>query len=212
MESESYWKVAGGVLLGGLAGIGAVTLLPVFGGAMAITGVGVAVGSVLGGGAGGGVALMSDGEQSATMAKAQEQARNEVKAGQASIREALMAQVKFHQHQAGQRDHFDDLTLALFGVGLASLTHCRVATEDNVLGLKEFAFGMAHQQLPAPMLEAIADIENGRPTLAGTFARAHAVAPQCPELFRQMVELTAGFADADGKRGLVAIWTQLRAA
>ena len=210
----NYWKVAGGVVAGGLAGVGAVALSPFFGGALVLTGIGAAVGTVVGGGVGGTVAAMSDdGESTANAAKAaKESGRNEVKAEFAVIIEGLKREISQYKLHARHQCAFDDLTLAMYGIGLAGLKQCRAAEPDNVRDLKEFVFGAAHGHLPQAVLKDIAELEASTPTLAGTYARAHKVAPDAHELFEMMVDFVAMSFDTSGKYGLSSIWTQLRAA
>ncbi|WP_313170371.1 hypothetical protein [Massilia oculi] len=210
----SMWKVAGGVAVGGLAGVGAVALSPLFGGALVLTGLGAAVGTVIGGGVGGTVAVLTDdAERTATAIKeARENGRNEIKAEYAVIIEGLKEQINQHKLHAQNQCKLDDLTLAMFGVGLASLKQCRVDQPDNVLGLKDFVFGVAHTRLPPAMIASIEDIEASTPTLAGAYARAHKIAPDAHELFEMMVDFVAMLFDTGGKHNLTSIWAQLRAA
>lgn len=214
MAEENYWNVAGNVLLGGLAGVGVIALSPLFGSALVITGAGAAVGSLVGGGLGAGWAYLNDEEEAKAqaVAAAKEAGRNEAKAEYASIVEALKSRVNLHTLHTQQQNGFDDLTLAMYGIGLASLSHCRATDPRYRQDLKEFVFGSAHSHLPAAMLDDIAQVEASCPTLAGTFARAHKVAPDAHALFAQMVDVAAMLVDADDKHRLRGIWSQLRAA
>jgi hypothetical protein len=214
VAEESYWKVGGGVVLGGLAGVGAIALSPFFGGALVLTGIGAAVGSLVGGGVGGTVAYVTDDAeaQETAMEAAKETGRNEVKAEFAIIIKGLKLEIAQHKLHALQQYQFDDLTLAMYGIGIAALMHCRAADPNNMRDLKDFVFGSAHANLPPATLAGIANIEGSTPTLAGTYARAHKVAPNARELFEMMVDFVAMMFDTTGKHGLTSIWSQLRAA
>lgn len=220
-ENASYWRVAGGVLVGGLAGVGAVALSPLFGGALVLTGVGAAVGTVVGGTVGGTVAGMSDPEEGMASAKmqAKEEVRNEFKAEYIVIIEDLKRQIvryreqieAEHQH-SGDQSAFDELTLNMYGVGLAGLRHCHVCGPNNQQDLKLFVFGAAHAHLPPAILARITEIEGGVPTLAGAYARAFEMPPATHELFELMVDFVAMLFDTSGKHHLVSTWARLRAA
>ncbi len=214
MAEENYWKVGGGVALGGLAGVGAIALSPLFGGALVLTGIGAAVGSLVGGSVGGTVAYLTDDAeaQETAMEVAKETGRNEVKAEFAIIIEGLKAEIAQHKLHALQQYQVDDLTLAMYGIGVASLMHCEVADPNNMHDLKDFVFGSARTHLTPAMLASISNIETSTPTLAGTFARAHKVAPNARELFEMMVDFVAMMFDTSGKHGLTSNWSQLRAA
>ncbi|MDB5918092.1 MAG: hypothetical protein JWR40_2326 [Massilia sp.] len=146
------------------------------------------------------------------MEAAKESGRNEVKAEFAIIIEGLKEEIAQRKLHAEQQYQFDDLTLAMYGIGVASLMHCRAADPNNMRDLKDFVFGSAHTNLTPATLAGIANIEASTATLAGTFARAHKVAPNASDLFEMMVDFVAMLFDTSGKHGLTSIWSQLRAA
>jgi hypothetical protein len=210
----NYWRVAGGTALGAVGTIGAVTLLPVFGAVGAITAVGVGVSALVGGGAGAAASLATDDEEAIEAAKrtAREDGRNEAKASFDKQLRALQDALKLDKLHAHEQKRYHQLTEALYTVGVAALAQCNCLTEDEILNVKEFAFGAAHGHRPKAIVKAMADIEANPPNLKTARARALKLAPQNAALFDQMMQVVAASVDPDRHYALLSTWTQLRAA
>jgi len=137
--------------------------------------------------------------------------RNEAKAEYAHIFDKVKAQAEDRKRHAREQNRYEDLTQALFAVGLAVLAQCDALTPDNVTGIKEFAFGSAHGSLPDAVLTEIARVEASPPNLATALARARKVAIDDIDLIDQMVHVASDSVGAEAGRTLVSIWAQLRA-
>lgn len=207
-------RIAGYAVVGTLAGLGVIVAAPVFGAVGVVTAVGAAIGGIGGAAVGSVTAYATDDEDEIAEAerRGHQAGENAEKAKFAGMFDELATSYNHLKRYVGEQQERNKLTLAMFAVGVACLARCGAASADNVLQVKEFAFGAAHQALPLAILDDIAQIENNPPNLRSVHARARKVALEARELMDQMVELAANIVDTNSENGLVSAWTELRAA
>ncbi|MGV7208560.1 hypothetical protein ACLB1G_11970 [Oxalobacteraceae bacterium A2-2] len=199
------WKI----LAGAATGVVAVVALPVFGAVGTVTAVGAAVGAAVGGGAG---TLLPDDDDAEAIGNAERRGEARAKAEAALKMEQLRRQYEEASAVLDQQTRHTDLTLALFGVGMACIAHQGEASEDLVLQLKELVGGVAHDALPAAALKKMDKLVASPPNLKSALARARKIAPEAMPLFDDLVGMVAVMLDGAAEHGLRADWTQLRAA
>jgi len=207
-------RIIGGVAIGALACVGAVVLSPVAGAVGTVTLVGGLVSGCIGGTVGGAYAGGTDPGD--TVAEAEERGRqrgrNEIDADQQERFDALTARYDALRAKDIEQERMDQLQLALFAVGTASLNRYGTLTGENLQHLREIVFGRAHTALPKVMHAKVVELEQAPKTLKTAFCRARTFGSDAAVLFDDIVEFAGSMTDGDEAQGLAAAWAQLRAA
>jgi len=152
----SFWKILGGVAVGGVAGVGSIVMLPVFGAIGAATavgiGVGAGVGALLGGGAG---AAIDDAftDVSRQKTKAEEAAARAMHAT-----EVMAAKLKAAAERYASYKKFEEFVVAISAVGFSVASASGVLNPVAHRDIVEFVSGISSSVLPEPVNNLIADL------------------------------------------------------
>lgn len=206
-------RIAVGVGVGALAGIGIITLSPAFAAVGMITAAGAVVGGAGGGMVGGGVAYANDPKDAidAASRRAGNEARNQAKAEHEQQLKELVREFDAIRLELAPHAKRTQLQLAMHRVGVACLAACQAVTSDNLLQLREFIFGAVHDTLSAKLEEKLRAAAERPGSLKAARSRALLNHPDDEQRFEQVAALMATLYDVDGANGLAGHWAQLRA-
>lgn len=196
---------------GAAAGVGAIVMLPVFGTVGAVSMVGIAVGASTGGLVGGVVGISTDDSEAIKQAGNDGYKRGENDAKAQFKSQFDNPQKGFDKLLADCKDQhaYNDVILALFKVGMAYLSACGKATDENALQLREFVLGAAHEKMPVRIKKCMDEIVASPQDIAEAHAHLARYGQEARVLADMLLVLVNGLSNAQSKGREPGSWLQL---